>query len=138
MWSNNLPQFYLWYQRIKLRTCQCIDSLRLTDLNLSFHPNLYSHLFTNSCPSQNYDAGPIIAGAISERADASVSFSICNMNAFVIWMWDMHFTKSISFKDSAQRVTLLWLQILSQFRNKTTKAVFPVWTKLCECNLVKY
>lgn len=51
------------------------------NLNLISHPILCSQLLMNSFSSQNYDACPIIADTISDRADASLRFSICNMNA---------------------------------------------------------
>lgn len=59
-----------------------IHWLWLMNLNLIFHPVLYSQLFVNWFSSQNYDACQIIiAGTISDRADASLSFDVYNMNA---------------------------------------------------------
>lgn len=78
------PNFIYHIGRKYLEHFGALISLWLMNLNLISRPILYSQLFMNSLSSQNHDACPIIAGTISDRADASLHFSICNMNAHAL------------------------------------------------------
>ena len=94
----------------------------INETKLNFHPSLYSQ-FCKLC-SPNSEVYPITAGTVSNGAGASLSFSIWNVNTHTL-------CRKHVFQGSTEPKVALVLQyfnkqILSEFRNETTKTILPI------------